>query len=103
MPLWKLQTVGDERLDFLYENLDRGTRITLRPGVAYCLRAFYGLLRDLIQGAWARFVQRLNADKLGTVTDLGVAQAGGAAINSGKAGAGASRPAAKPPPWTRRD
>jgi hypothetical protein len=26
MPLWKLQTVGDERLEFLYENLDRGAR-----------------------------------------------------------------------------
>src|SRR5207248_1356968 len=37
MPLWKLQTVGEERLDFLYENLDRGNRITLKPGVAYCL------------------------------------------------------------------
>ena len=71
MPLWKLQTVGDERLDFLYENLDRGTRITLKPGVAYCLRAFYELLRDLIQGAWVRFVQKLNANKLGNVTDLG--------------------------------
>jgi hypothetical protein len=51
MPLWKLQTVGEERLDFLYENLDRGSLVTLKPGVAYCLRAFYGLLRDLIQGA----------------------------------------------------
>lgn len=71
MPLWKLQTVGDERLDFLYENLDRGTRITLKSGVAYCLRAFYELLRDLIQGAWVRFVQKLNANKLGNVTDLG--------------------------------
>ena len=50
MPLWKLQTVGDERLDFLYDNVDRGTRITLKPGVAYCLREFYELLRDLIQG-----------------------------------------------------
>jgi hypothetical protein len=49
MPLWKLQTVGDERLDFLYHNLDRGTKITLRPGVAYCLRAFYELLRDMLQ------------------------------------------------------
>jgi 5-methylcytosine-specific restriction endonuclease McrA len=71
MPLWKLQTVGDERLDFLYENLGRGDRITLKPGVAFCLRAFYGLLRDLIQGAWVRFVQRLNAVTLGSVTDLG--------------------------------
>jgi hypothetical protein len=71
MPLWKLQTVGDERLEFLYDNLDRGKQITLKPGVAYCLRAFYELLRDLIQGAWVRFVQKLNANKLGSVTDLG--------------------------------
>ncbi len=71
MPLWKLQTVGDERLEFLYENLDRGSRITLKPGVAYCFRAFYELVRDLIEGAWVRFVQKLNANKLGNVTDLG--------------------------------
>jgi 5-methylcytosine-specific restriction endonuclease McrA len=70
MPLWKLQTVGDERLDFLYENLDRGTQITLKRGVMYCLRTFYGLLRDLIQGAWVRFVEKLNADRLGNLTDL---------------------------------
>lgn len=71
MPLWKLQTVGDDRLDFLYENLDRGNRITLKPGVAYCLRAFYELLRDLIEGAWVRFVQRVNSACLGNVVDLG--------------------------------
>jgi hypothetical protein len=71
MPLWKLQTVGEERLDFLYENLDRGTRITLKAGVAYCLRAFYELIRDLIEGAWVRFVQKVNASELGSVTDLG--------------------------------
>lgn len=71
MPLWKLQTVGDERLEFLYENLDRGNRITLKPGVAYCFRAFYELVRDLIEGAWVRFVQKLNANKLGNTTDLG--------------------------------
>lgn len=71
MPLWKLQTVGEERLDFLYDNLGRGTRITLKPGVAYCLRAFYELIRDLIEGAWVRFVQKVNANNLGNVTDLG--------------------------------
>src|SRR5262249_50289911 len=27
MPLWKLQTVGDERLEFLYENQGRGNRV----------------------------------------------------------------------------
>jgi hypothetical protein len=71
MPLWKLQTVGAERLDFLYQNLDQGSHITLKPGVVYCLRNFYELLRDLIEGAWVRFVQRLNADKLGSLSDLG--------------------------------
>ena len=72
MPLWKLQTVGSERLDFLYDNLDTTTKtITLKPGVAFCFRAFYGLMRDLIQGAWVRFVQRLNANDLGNLTDLG--------------------------------
>ena len=71
MPLWKLQTVGNDRLDFLYDNVGGGITITLKPGVAYCLRAFYGLLRDLIQGAWVRFVQRVNANKLGNIPDLG--------------------------------
>lgn len=71
MPLWKLQTVGDERLEFLYENLDRGSRITLKPGVAFCFRSFYGLVRDLIEGAWVRFIQKLNTQKLGTLSDLG--------------------------------
>jgi HNH endonuclease len=71
MPLWKLQTVGKEQLNFLYENLDSGNQITLKPGVAYCLRAFYELIRDLIEGAWVRFVQKVNANKLGSATDLG--------------------------------
>jgi 5-methylcytosine-specific restriction endonuclease McrA len=71
MPLWKLQTVGDERLEFLYVNLDRGNRVTLKPGVAYCFRAFYELIRDLIEGAWVRFVQRLNSNQLGNAADLG--------------------------------
>jgi 5-methylcytosine-specific restriction endonuclease McrA len=71
MPLWKLQTVGSERLDFLYDNVGHGTTITLKPGVAFCLRAFYGLLRERIQAAWTRFVQRLNAEHFGNLTDLG--------------------------------
>lgn len=70
MPLWKLQTVGAERLEFLYANLDRGTQITLQPGVAYCLRAFQELLRDLVQGAWVRFVRKVNTVQLGSITDL---------------------------------
>jgi hypothetical protein len=47
------------------------TGIILKPGVAYCLRTFYELVRDLIERAWVRFVQKLNANKLGNATDLG--------------------------------
>ncbi len=81
MPLWKLQTVGREKLEFLYENLARGSFITLKPGVAYCLRNFYELLRDLIEGAWVRFIQKLNADRLGSLSDLGTFMFGQARSN----------------------
>jgi hypothetical protein len=69
-PLWKLQTVGEQRVEFLYENVGRGNRITLRPGVAYCFRAFYDLVRNLVEASWARFVQKVNFGRLGNVADL---------------------------------
>lgn len=70
MPLWKLQTVGRSRFDFLYENRGKGTTIELRPGVAYCLRHFYGLIGDLVRGAWVRYVRRHNHGTLATTSDL---------------------------------
>lgn len=71
MPLWRLQLVGAAPLEFLYANVGSGNRIVLKPGVAYCLRAFYELIRDLIEGAWIRHVQKVNATSLGHLTDLG--------------------------------
>lgn len=70
MPLWKLQTVGRDQFDFLYENRGAGTSIELRPGVAFCLRQFYSLIGDLVRGAWTRYIRRHNHDALGTTTDL---------------------------------
>jgi hypothetical protein len=72
MPLWKLQTVAGERLDFLYANLDRNDvqSISLRSGVAYCLRAFHPLLTDLIRGAWLRYVRATNLSVIGEASDL---------------------------------
>jgi hypothetical protein len=69
-PLWKLQTVGSERLEFLYPNLDGGRSVRLEPGVAYCFRAFYPMITDMIEGAWSHFVQRRNPDVLGQVVEL---------------------------------
>lgn len=72
MPLWKLQTIGQETDDFLYPNTESGSEIELRPGVAYCLRQFHGLIQDLIQGGWVRFIRSIstNQNLLGETIDL---------------------------------
>lgn len=70
MPLWKLQTVGFKRLEFLYKNVDAGAVVQLKPGVAYSFRTFYPLVTDVIEGAWSHFVQRRNPQLLGQIVDL---------------------------------
>jgi len=67
MPLWKLQTVGKERLD---GDSDNHSSIELRPGVAYCFRQFYSLIQDAVRSAWLRDVRSLNGDLLGETLDL---------------------------------
>jgi 5-methylcytosine-specific restriction endonuclease McrA len=70
MPLWKLQTVGKEKLDFLYEEAQKDGGIELRSGVAYCFRQFYSLIQDAVRSAWLRDVRSLNGDLLGETLDL---------------------------------
>jgi 5-methylcytosine-specific restriction endonuclease McrA len=70
MPLWKLQTVGRQQLDFLYPNAGTGITITLRSGVVFCFRQFYELVADLVRGAWLRNVRQQNLEILGEATDL---------------------------------
>lgn len=70
MPLWKLQTLGRENFDFLYENTGRGSCITLKPGIAACLRKFHGLVTELVRGAWVRRVRGYNAELMGASSDL---------------------------------
>ena len=69
-PLWKLQTVGAEKLRFLYGPSDSDDFIRLLPGVAYCFREFYSLVQDLVRGAWLRNVRSLNGSLLGESIDL---------------------------------
>jgi hypothetical protein len=70
MPPWKFQTVGPERLEFLYRNTGAGPTVDLFPGVAYCLRKFHALISDLVRGAWVRYVRQQNLDVLGETADL---------------------------------
>lgn len=72
MPLWKLQTVGQGKLRFLYEERLTGDAIVLKPGVARCFRALHGIVQALVQMAWLRYVQRLpqNRPLIGQGGDL---------------------------------
>jgi len=60
MPLWKLQVVGRTVFDFLYENAGSGTTITLRPGVAFCLSHFHGMITELVRSGWVRYIRQQN-------------------------------------------
>ena len=73
MPLWKLQTVGRQKLEFLYDNdADGGSEIILKEGVCFCFRLFYGLINELVRSAWLRFVRGINENRLllGDASDL---------------------------------
>ncbi len=72
MPLWKLQTVGSERMEFLYENREgeNPPAIVLKPGVGYCFRQFYSLVIEMVEGAWTQHVRRTNSERLGPEAEL---------------------------------
>lgn len=65
MPLWKLQVVGRTVVPFLYDQHGSGNLINIQPGVVFCFRRFYDLIRNLVQSAWIRHVRMLNMNKLG--------------------------------------
>lgn len=72
MPLRFLQNVGRECLAFLYAP-PRGTAprvISLFPGVAYCFRRFHGLIAELVQASWAKWVRQQNLAMIGESADL---------------------------------
>jgi hypothetical protein len=73
MPLWKLQTVGGERDEFLYAEAEFAAgEIRLLPGVSAAFRALYGLVLDAVRGAWLRQITSIAANRpvLGN-SDLG--------------------------------
>ena len=73
MPLWRLQVLRNQTLDFLYERSAANDRITLKPGVAANFRRFHGMIVRLAQAEWMHFIQGLpsNAPLLGATSDLG--------------------------------
>lgn len=72
-PLWRLQRIGAQSLDWLYANRPIGTRvesIELLPGIAWCLLQFHALITGLVRGAWAQYIRKVNREALGSTADL---------------------------------
>jgi hypothetical protein len=64
MPLWKLQTVGGERDEFLYREAEfAAEEIRLLPGAAAAFRALYRLVLDAVRGAWLRQIASIGANR----------------------------------------
>ncbi len=64
-PLWKLQTVSKEPSEFLYRQAEfRDNRIRLLPGVPFAFRNFYGLVTNLVRGAWVARIQRMPGNRV---------------------------------------
>jgi 5-methylcytosine-specific restriction endonuclease McrA len=70
-PLTYLQNLGGATDPFLYRRTGAG-RITLGPGVAYCLRRFYPLVQQLSRSHWVAHIKdnRRNRAVLGEDADL---------------------------------
>lgn len=69
-PINYLQNVGGGVLPFLYES--NASSITLKSGVAYCLRRFQPLIQQLARGRWTDFIKKniKNIPILGEKDDL---------------------------------
>jgi 5-methylcytosine-specific restriction endonuclease McrA len=74
MPLLRLQRVGADLHEFLYENRVHGRGreafIRMNPGIAFCFRRFHPLVLDLVRGAWVHFIRKHNTDLLGDRAEL---------------------------------
>jgi len=73
MPLWRLQRLRNEVLDFLYSESPVADHIRLKHGVAANLRRFHAIIVRLAQSEWMHFIQALpgNSQLLGPTSDLG--------------------------------
>lgn len=71
-PLRFLQNVGGTTIQFLYRFTEDPGWIELRPGVAFNLRRFQGLIHQIARAGWVRHVREnpLNTDVIGETGDL---------------------------------
>jgi HNH endonuclease len=72
MPVRYLQNIAGARVPFLYDYPPPRGRLVLKPGVAFNLRRFHGLVQQLARSAWLHHVRgnSRNAGAIGQADDL---------------------------------
>src|SRR5260370_8174572 len=72
MTMRYLQKCVRERIAYLYDPTKTSAprKITLHTGAAFCFRRFHGLIAELVQAAWAKWVRQQNLVIIGESADL---------------------------------
>ena len=72
MPVRYLQNIGGTSVPFLYEFPPPIGKLVLKPGVAYMLRSFHGLIQQLARAAWIAHIRQnsRNTPIIGQAADL---------------------------------
>jgi HNH endonuclease len=73
MPLWKLQTIGSERYEFIYKKSEyKDGVIRLLPGAVQSFRDMYVIITSFVRGAWVSHVQNIGYNRvaLGSLAGL---------------------------------
>ena len=72
-PLWKLQVIGGQSIEFLYQRRSYQDRtIRLLPGVAETLRVFHPLVTSMVRTGWMQQIHRIKRNRalLGPESEL---------------------------------
>lgn len=71
-PLWKLQRVEPDVIDFLYPQVGSGSTVELRGTAVVGFRRFRTFVTEIVEAAWVRFVRDVawNRDLVGPYADL---------------------------------
>lgn len=72
MPVRFLQNVGGTTVPFLYDYPPSIGKLVLKPGVAFLLRSFHGLIQQLARAGWITHIRQnsRNAPIIGQADDL---------------------------------
>ncbi len=72
MPVQFLQNIGGSTVPFLYDLPPPKGRLILKPGVAFLLRSFHGLIQQLARAAWITHIRQNNQNTpiIGQADDL---------------------------------